>query len=106
MLSRAALTQTNDARIIGAKSEIEARRKQLEAFHELCSELGEYEDNVALAWILANDAITAPIVGPASAEHLEGALKALEISLSDDVMKRLDEIFPGPGGMAPEAYAW
>jgi aryl-alcohol dehydrogenase-like predicted oxidoreductase len=33
-------------------------------------------------------------------------LAALEIALSDDVLKKLDELFPGPGGPAPEAYAW
>jgi hypothetical protein len=33
-------------------------------------------------------------------------VRATEISLSVDVLKRLDEIFPGPGGAAPEAYAW
>ena len=39
-------------------------------------------------------------------EQLENSLRAVEIDLSDDVMKRLDEIFPGPGGAAPNAYAW
>ena len=33
-------------------------------------------------------------------------MRALEISLSDEVLGKLDEIFPGPGGAAPEAYAW
>jgi aryl-alcohol dehydrogenase-like predicted oxidoreductase len=68
--------------------------------------LNEYEDNVALAWLLANPAVTAPIVGPRTLEQFEQALRAVDIVLSEDVMKRLDEIFPGPGGAAPEAYAW
>ena len=38
--------------------------------------------------------------------HLEGALRALEITLDDAALARIDEIFPGPGGTAPEAYAW
>jgi hypothetical protein len=38
--------------------------------------------------------------------QLEGSYKALDLVLSSDVMKKLAEIFPGPGGMAPEAYAW
>jgi len=46
------------------------------------------------------------IVGPRTVEQLEGSLRAVEIKLSDDVLKKLDEIFPGPGGEAPEAYAW
>jgi aryl-alcohol dehydrogenase-like predicted oxidoreductase len=61
---------------------------------------------VALAWLLHNPVVTAPIVGPRTLNQLEGNLRALEIKLSDEVLKRLDEIWPGPGGDAPEAYAW
>jgi aryl-alcohol dehydrogenase-like predicted oxidoreductase len=50
--------------------------------------------------------VTAPIIGPRTAEQLDGSLRALEIRLDDGALKRLDEIFPGPGGQAPEAYAW
>jgi len=39
-------------------------------------------------------------------EQLDGSLKALSIKLSPAQMKELDAIFPGPGGQAPEAYAW
>lgn len=106
LLSRAALNVMKDARLSGMNNEIEKNRGKLEAFAKLCRELGEFEDNVALAWLLANPTITAPIIGPEKVEHLEGALRALDIVLTEDVMKRLDEIFPGPGGQAPEAYAW
>ena len=50
--------------------------------------------------------VTAPIVGPRTVDQFEGSLGALEIELSEDVLTRLDEIWPGPGGQAPEAYAW
>jgi len=50
--------------------------------------------------------LTAPIVGPRTLEQLDGSLRALEISLDEAAKKTLDEIFPGPGGAAPEAYAW
>jgi len=30
----------------------------------------------------------------------------LDVHLDEDVLRKLDEIFPGPGGPAPEAYAW
>jgi len=33
-------------------------------------------------------------------------MRALTLTLKSDTLKRLDEIFPGPGGPAPEAYAW
>lgn len=49
---------------------------------------------------------TAPIVGPRTPDQLEGSMRAMEIELADDLLARLDEIWPGPGGEAPEAYAW
>ena len=35
-----------------------------------------------------------------------GSLRSLEISLSDEMIQRLDETWPGPDGEAPQAYAW
>ena len=61
---------------------------------------------MALAWLLHNPVVTAPIIGPRTMEQLESALPALEFELKEDVLKRLDELFPGPGGEAPMAYAW
>lgn len=84
----------------------EQERSQLESYSGLCAEIGESESNVALAWLLANAAVTAPIIGPRTLEQMEDALRAVEIELPDDVLKELDRIFPGPGGKAPEAYAW
>lgn len=80
--------------------------QKLQQFHAICEELGEKEDIVALAWILKNSMITAPIIGPRTKEQVYDAVRSTEISLDDSVMAKLDEIFPGPGGQAPEAYAW
>jgi aryl-alcohol dehydrogenase-like predicted oxidoreductase len=85
---------------------IERNRRALEAWEGLCRELGEQPADVAVAWLLHNPAVTAPIIGPRTMEQLTGALHAVEIELSRDVLKKLDEIWPGPGGEAPEAYAW
>jgi aryl-alcohol dehydrogenase-like predicted oxidoreductase len=85
---------------------VEKHRPQLEAYEALCKELGEAPADVALAWLLHNPVVTAPIIGPRTLEQLHGNLKSLEVKLSEEVMKRLDEIWPGPGGEAPEAYAW
>jgi len=85
---------------------VEKNRAKLEAFEGLCRELGEQPADVALAWLLANPVVTAPIIGPRTAEQLDGSLRAVELTLSDETMKKLAEIFPGPGGQAPEAYAW
>jgi len=79
---------------------------QIESYEGLCRELGEKPADLALAWLLHNPVVTAPIIGPRTMGQLEGSLRALEISLSEDVLKKLDEIWPGPGGEAPEAYAW
>jgi aryl-alcohol dehydrogenase-like predicted oxidoreductase len=85
---------------------VERMRGKLEAYENLCAELGEEPAHVALAWLLANPVVTAPIIGPRTIEQLDGTLRALEISLSKETLQQLDTIFPGPGGPAPEAYAW
>ena len=84
----------------------EQHRSQLEAYEALCEQLGERPADVALAWLLQNPVVTAPIIGPLTVEQLTGSLRALEVRLSEETLKRLDEIWPGPGGEAPEAYAW
>jgi aryl-alcohol dehydrogenase-like predicted oxidoreductase len=88
------------------RKSVEKRRVQLEAWESLCRELGEKPADVALAWLLQNPAVTAPIIGPRTMEQLTGSIRALEITLSSDVLVRLDRVWPGPGGEAPEAYAW
>jgi aryl-alcohol dehydrogenase-like predicted oxidoreductase len=85
---------------------IEKHRPQMEAYEAFCQELGEEPADVALAWLLHNPAVTAPIIGPRTMEQLQGSLRAVEIQLAEDAMRRLDEIWPGPGGEAPNAYAW
>lgn len=85
---------------------IEEKRPKLEQWEAFCRELGEQPADVALAWLLKNPAVTAPIIGPRTLDQLNGSLRALEIPLDEAALKKLDEIFPGPGGAAPEAYAW
>ncbi len=85
---------------------IEKHRSQLEAYENFCGELGEQPADVALAWLLHQDGVTAPIIGPRTMDQFSGALRALTIRLDPDSLTKLDGIFPGPGGAAPEAYAW
>jgi len=85
---------------------LEKHHTQIESYENLCKEMGENPANVGLAWLLKNPVVTGPIIGPRTLEQLSDSTRALDIQLSDDVMKRLDEIFPGPGGAAPWAYAW
>ena len=86
--------------------EINKNRAKLEQYEALCKELGEPPAAVALAWLLHNPIVTAPIIGPRTVEQLESALRATEITLEEETLNRLAEIFPGPGGEAPMAYAW
>jgi aryl-alcohol dehydrogenase-like predicted oxidoreductase len=88
------------------QKEIEKHRAKLEKWEAWCLGIGEQPADVALAWLLHNPVVTAPIIGPRTLEQLTGSLRALEIKLDEAALKALDEIFPGPGGEAPEAYAW
>jgi aryl-alcohol dehydrogenase-like predicted oxidoreductase len=85
---------------------IEEHRDQIEAYETMCEEMGEEPANVALAWLLNNPTVTGPIIGPRTMEQLEGSVGALDIEFTDAQLERLDEIWSGPGGPAPEAYAW
>jgi aryl-alcohol dehydrogenase-like predicted oxidoreductase len=85
---------------------VEKHRAQIEAYEALCQELGEQPADVALAWLLRHPVVTAPIVGPRTLDQLTTSVRALDLTLSTETLRRLDEIWPGPGGEAPEAYAW
>jgi len=85
---------------------IEKHLDQLEKYEALCKEIGEKPADVALAWLINHPYVTSPIIGPRTMGQLEGSLRALELQLSEDVLEQLDKIWPGPGGTAPEAYAW
>ena len=85
---------------------IDEHRDKLERWEKLCDEMGENPADVALAWLLANPVVTAPIIGPRTGEQLKGSLRALQIEITAEISAKLDEIFPSPGGPAPEAYAW
>lgn len=88
------------------QKDVEKYRPQIEQYEQFCREIGEKPADVALAWMLKNPIVTAPIIGPRTMEQLDGSLRALELKLTDEQMAKLDEIWPGPGGAAPEAYAW
>ena len=78
----------------------------LDEYAALCAKLGQAPADVALAWLAARPGVTAPIVGPRTLEQFETNLAALELALDAETLAELDRIFPGPGGPAPEAYAW
>ncbi|MCF7804407.1 MAG: aldo/keto reductase [Candidatus Marinimicrobia bacterium] len=89
-----------------AKNWFEPHKEALKEYETFCAELGEHPAVVALAWLQDRPAVTAPIVGPRTLEQLESSARALDFKFNDDIREKLDEIWPGPGGTAPEAYAW
>ncbi|APX01723.1 aldo/keto reductase [Arthrobacter sp. QXT-31] len=93
-------------RLAGRAAEtLEKHRDQILEYEDFAGELGHEPGDVALAWLLQQPGITAPIVGPRTQEQLGAAIRALDVTLNDDALKRLDGIFPGHR-TAPEDYAW
>ncbi|MGC5173188.1 aldo/keto reductase [Microbacterium sp. DT81.1] len=88
------------------KSKRDERRDQLDAYDAFARERGWTPASLGLAWLLHQPGVTGPIIGPRTVEQLDTAVAALDIKLSADDLRALDELFPGPGGQAPEAYAW
>ena len=85
---------------------VEATRPQLERWEAFCLNRGQEPADVALAWLLHQPGVTAPIIGPRTLDQLDGAERALEITLDAEALAALDQLWPGPGGEAPEAFAW
>jgi aryl-alcohol dehydrogenase-like predicted oxidoreductase len=88
-----------------AKQTVERNRERIAAYEDLCDGLGEEPANVALAWLLHQEGVTGPIIGPRTLAQLDDAQRAVTLRLDDDVLKRLDDLFPGYRP-APEHYAW
>src|SRR5215510_11774167 len=72
-----------------AQETLERSREQIEAYEDLCDEIGEEPGSVALAWLLHQDGVTGPIIGPRTAGQLEGAQRAVSLKLDDKVLGRL-----------------
>jgi aryl-alcohol dehydrogenase-like predicted oxidoreductase len=85
--------------------ELERLRPQLEQYEAFAKELGHAPGELALAWLLHQPAVTAPITGPRTMAQLDTAISSVDITLDADALGRLDEIFPGHK-TAPEDYAW
>jgi len=99
------LQKPTEGRRASLEQEVDKHRPKLEAWESLCGELGEKPADMALAWMLQNPVITGPIIGPRTKDQLDGSLRALEIKISEETNKKIDEIFPGHK-TAPEDYSW
>jgi aryl-alcohol dehydrogenase-like predicted oxidoreductase len=88
------------------QKDIATYRSRLEGYEALCRDLGERPADVAITWLLHQPVVTAPIIGPRTLDQLNGSMRSVALTLSKETLKKLDDLFPGPGGPAPEAYAW
>jgi len=88
------------------QAQIKKFEKQFKDYEALCKKLEAAPGTVALAWLLQQPVVTAPIIGPRTMEQLNDAIKVLDLELDEEALKALNEIWPGPGSPAPEAYAW
>lgn len=88
-----------------AAAALTTRREQIQLYEDFAAELGQEPGHVALAWLLTQPAVTAPIIGPRTLDHLHRPVAALDVRLEPKALTQLDEIFPGHRP-APEAYAW
>jgi aryl-alcohol dehydrogenase-like predicted oxidoreductase len=84
--------QRYDLSIPGNQAKLDAA----DALAELADESGLTLVHLALAFVLSHPAVTAPIIGPRTMEQLETQLGAADVTLSSDVLDRIDEIVP-PG---------
>jgi aryl-alcohol dehydrogenase-like predicted oxidoreductase len=85
---------------------IEKKKDALKKYEALCRRLGESPATVGLAWLLHNPVVTAPIIGPRTLAQFDESLRGPDVKLDEPTLKKLDAIFPGPGGEAPWAYSW
>jgi aryl-alcohol dehydrogenase-like predicted oxidoreductase len=102
------LRKPQEGRVVGETTQkrLAKHRDQVEDYEAFCDKIGEHPADVGLAWLLTRPGVTAPIIGPRTIDQLDANLHALDVTLDDATLDQLDEIWPGPGGPAPEAYAW
>ncbi len=85
---------------------LEQHRHKVEEYEVFCASTGKNPEAVAIAWLLHNPVISSVIIGPRTIIHLQGMIDAVETTLNDEEITKIETIWPGPGGEAPEAYAW
>jgi aryl-alcohol dehydrogenase-like predicted oxidoreductase len=88
------------------QEKLTVHRKQVEDYENFCYSIGKKPEAVAISWLLKNPTISSVIIGPRTVEQLYGMVDALQPILSEADIKIIENIWPGPGGEAPEAYAW
>jgi aryl-alcohol dehydrogenase-like predicted oxidoreductase len=96
----------DDYRRFSPRFQGENFRKNLDlvrSIEEMAKEKGCTPAQLALAWVLAQDNNIVPIPGTKRRKYLEANVAALEVKLTDEDLRRIDEIFP-TGAAAGERY--
>lgn len=70
---------------------------------ETALDLGISSSQLALAWLMQQPGVTAPIIGPRTMQHLEDSLGALEVHLQPEILEQLDAIVP-PGSAVADFH--
>jgi aryl-alcohol dehydrogenase-like predicted oxidoreductase len=94
-------TQRFDVDQVGRRFDIDSDRPIVDALHKIAEARGIPMAQVALAWVLKNPVVTAPIVGPIKPHHLSDAVAALDVDLTDDEIRTLEEPY---GPHVPTAF--
>jgi len=89
-----------------AAAALERHRAAVAEYERFCADSGRSPAEVGLAWVLARPGVTAVVIGPRTAAHIDDALRALEKPLSDAEAEHLDKLFPPIGGGRPAPDAW
>lgn len=74
----------------------EENKKRSQELVKLAADMGTTAATVALAWCLRRPEVTSTIIGATKVSQIQENLKAVELKLPDDALKKLDEIFPAP----------
>lgn len=86
-------------------NKLKNNKAQIEKWEKFCKGIGEDPANTALAWLIHQKAVGAPIIGPRTLQQLKDSIRAIDIVLTEELLSKLDEIFP-PAGESPQYYAW
>ena len=84
----------------------ERRLDAVEALVELAEESGIRLPHLALAFVIAHPGVTSAIIGPRTPEQLDDLLAGVDVTLSDDVLDRIDEIVPPGVDVTPLPHAY
>ena len=81
------------ARVVFSKTTAEMDKAVVDRTHDVARDRGVPAAQIAMAWLLRKPAVTSPIVGATKPHHLEDAIAARSVTLSDEEVTRLEEVY-------------